>query len=77
METATPGATPDTPATPSESEETQIAALLQCRFGDGLAYLPPKLQFGLLDIAVRFGFVDAEGYLTRRGRTLMARHHFA
>ena len=81
MESALPGPakdTPDTPAElPSELEETEIAALLQCRFGDGMAYLPRQWQSRLLEIATRFGFVDTEGYLTRRGRKLMARHHFA
>ncbi len=77
MEPATPGPATDAPGNPSEIEEKQIAALLQCRFGDGLAYLPPEWQSRLLEIAVRSGFMDAEGYLTRRGLTLMARHHFA
>lgn len=81
METATPGSQPDSSEqaipTPTESEENQIAALLQCRFGDGMAYLPKRLPGSLLEIATRFGFVDAEGYLTRRGRALLARYHYA
>lgn len=77
MESALPGPAKDNPEVPTALEESEIAALLQCRFGDGMAYLPRQWQSRLLEIATRFGFVDTEGYLTRRGRKLMARHHFA
>jgi len=57
--------------------EGQIAALLEIRFGDGMVYLPKKLPIGLVELAVKCGFMDASGLLTRRGRALMARYHFA
>jgi hypothetical protein len=31
----------------------------------------------LLEMAVASGFVDHDGFLTRRGRLLLARHHYA
>ncbi|MBI1732324.1 MAG: hypothetical protein HYR49_06095 [Gammaproteobacteria bacterium] len=77
METAAPGPQPLPVEQPSETEEIQIAALLQCRFDDGMVYLPKNLPDSLLEIAVRSGFVDADGYLTRRGRALIARYHYA
>jgi len=74
MESATPGPAPDISGRSPDIDESQIAALLQSRFGDGLVYLSRHLPSTLLDMAVRSGFVDAEGYLTRRGRTLLARY---
>lgn len=77
MDTVSPGPKPKTSELPPEIDENQIAALLQCRFGDGMVYLSRHLPSTLLDVAIRCGFVDAEGYLTRRGRTLLARYHYA
>ena len=74
MESAFPGPTPDTSGLLPEIEESQIAALLQSRFGDGMVYLSRHLPVTLLEVAVRYGFVDAEGYLTRRGRMLLSRY---
>ena len=57
-----------------EFEERQIAELLECRFGYGMVYLPKTKPRQLLYLAVINGFIDAEGYLTRKGRILLARH---
>jgi hypothetical protein len=57
--------------------ESQIAALLECRFGDGMVYLPRHLPKVLFSTAMERGFIDREGYLTRKGRALLARYHFA
>ncbi|MBI4006586.1 MAG: hypothetical protein HY356_07940 [Gammaproteobacteria bacterium] len=61
-----------------DSQEHQIAALLQCRYGDGLVYLPKNhtghIYSHLYSMAQKLGFIDTEGYLTRKGRTLLARH---
>ena len=57
--------------------ESQIAAMLECRYGDGMVYLPRGAPGGILHAAMQHGFVDAEGYLTRKGRALLARYHFA
>ena len=57
-----------------ELEERQVAELLECRYGDGMVYLPKTKPRQLLSIATSSGFIDAEGYLTRKGRMLLARH---
>jgi hypothetical protein len=57
-----------------EFEERQIAELLECRFGDGMVYLPKTKPRQLLYLAVINGFIDTEGYLTRKGRLLLARY---
>lgn len=62
-------ATPDIP-------ESQIAALLQYRYGDGLVYLPRHRSSALYDQARLQGYIDAEGYLTRKGRALIARYQY-
>ena len=74
MESVLSGPTPEPSGLPPGIEESQIAALLQCRFGDGMVYLSSHLPGTLLEVAIRCGFVDAEGYLTRRGRTLLSRY---
>lgn len=74
MESASPGQSPESSGLHPEIEESQIAALLQSRFGDGQVYLSRHLPVTLLEVAVRYGFVDADGYLTRRGRMLMSRY---
>ena len=57
--------------------ESQIAAMLESRYGDGMVYLPRGTPRGVLHAAMELGFVDTEGYLTRKGRALLARYHFA
>lgn len=56
--------------------EARIAQVLEHRYGDGLVYLPREWPEQLLSLAKQFGFVDDEGYLTRKGRTLLARYQF-
>ena len=55
--------------------EDQIAAVLDHQFGRGLARLPRKRTGQLMTLARQHGFIDAEGYLTRKGRALLARYH--
>lgn len=57
-----------------ELGERQVAELLECRYGDGMVYLPKTKPRQLLSIAKSSGFIDAEGYLTRKGRVLLARY---
>lgn len=54
--------------------ENEIAQLLECHYGDGMVYLPRIKPRYLLSLAVKQGFIDTEGYLTRKGRILLARH---
>ncbi|MGE0384518.1 MAG: hypothetical protein AB7Q97_07275 [Gammaproteobacteria bacterium] len=46
--------------------------MLGFRFGDGAVYLPQPEYRSTLDLAIREGFVSEEGYVTRRGRALLA-----
>jgi hypothetical protein len=77
METDPSGQAPESARHPTEFEETQIAAALRCQFADGTDCLPRHVISRLLEMAVASGFVDHDGFLTRRGRLLLARHHYA
>jgi hypothetical protein len=59
-----------------DEPESQISMLLQHHYGDGLAYLSRHKPKALFSKAKQDGFIDAEGYLTRKGRALMARYKF-
>ncbi len=61
--------------TQPEISESQIAAILQLRYGDGRVYLPRRQLGELMARAKKLGFIDAEDYLTRKGRALLARYH--
>ncbi len=64
-------------ATPEQQEpESQIAMILQYRYGDGLVYLPKHKPSSLYSEAHTRGFIDAEGYVTRKGRALIARYKY-
>jgi len=53
--------------------ESAIAKLLDHRYGDGIVYEPRHPKRGLLQAAIAGGFVSEEGYVTRKGRALLAR----
>ena len=57
--------------------ESDIAGVLEHRYGDGLVYLPKYQPERLFKMAKTEGFVDPEGYLTRKGRCLLAKYQFA
>lgn len=57
--------------------ESDIAKVLQFRYGDGLVYLPSNQPDSLLRMARSKGFIDHEGYLTRKGRYLLAKYQFS
>ncbi len=57
------------------SHEASIAAELAHRFGATPALRSRKNPASLLQEARENGFLDAEGYLTRKGRALLARYH--
>jgi len=50
--------------------------LLQYRYGDGLVYLPRQRSTDLYNLAREQGYIDPGGYLTRKGRALIARYHY-
>lgn len=57
--------------------ESDIAKVLEFRYGDGLVYLPSHQPESLFKMAKNKGFIDQEGYLTRKGRYLLAKYQFA
>ena len=59
-----------------EDMESDIAKALEYRYGDGLVYLPKHQPESLYKMAASKGFVDQEGYLTRKGRSLLAKYQF-
>ena len=59
-----------------ENLEGEIATVLESRFGDGLVYLPKDRPSYFFLLAKKEGFIDADGYLTRKGRALLARYSF-
>ena len=64
----------------SESDqnlESDIAKVLECRYGDGLVYLSKQQPDSLFKMAKTKGFIDPEGYLTRKGRILLAKYQFS
>ena len=63
-------------AAASDFTERQIAGILQFRFGDGLVYLPKNRSNYLYSFAKKLGFINIEGYLTRKGRILLARYYY-
>jgi hypothetical protein len=59
---------------PTEDVDQAILMLLAHRYGDGLVYLCSDREQQLFYEAVRLGLVSAEGYVTPRGLSLLARH---
>ncbi len=64
MNAATWGEVPD---------ELELARILRHRFGDGTVYLPRAGARHLLRLCVQLGLVSDEGFITRKGRELLAR----
>lgn len=56
--------------------EGEIATVLESRFGDGLVYLPKDKPSYFFLLAKKEGFINADGYLTRKGRALLARYSY-
>lgn len=55
--------------------EQAIARLLACRYGDGGIYLPRRAQqTDTFEDAIADGFVSNDGFITRKGRRLLAQY---
>lgn len=52
--------------------ESDIVRVLSNRFGDGVVYLSKNMPRKVYNLAVKRGFISAEGYVTRKGRALLA-----
>ena len=62
---------------PQRDRERAIADLLAHRYGDGGIYLPRQArQPGALRDAIDGGFVSVDGFVTRKGRQLLAQFDF-
>ena len=51
-----------------------IARLLAHRFGDGLVYFRDEGERKLFGLAVEWGLISREGYLTPEGHSFLATH---
>ena len=60
----------------TDKTEHQIAELLDDRYGNGLSCHPRLRSNYIFKKAVDLGYVDADGYLTRKGRSLITRYQF-
>ena len=53
--------------------EHDIARLLAYRYGDGGIYVPRQLAHtNSLEAAINGGFISSDGFITRKGRRLLA-----
>ena len=56
----------------ANQELSPTERLLAHRYGDGLIYLPKSMNLGVLGDAVVRGFVNEDGFMTRKGRNFLA-----
>ena len=67
--------TPDEPGSDARPETSSgIARLLAHRFGDGLVYFRDEGERKLFGLAVEWGLISREGYLTPEGHSFLATH---
>lgn len=55
-----------------ESEESQLLAILEHRYGDGQVYLPSHVASACMKTIRERGLVNEEGFLTSKGRRFLA-----
>jgi hypothetical protein len=63
----------DEPVISPEQVDPEITQLLTHRYADGLVYLGETKEQGAFLKAMSLGLINAEGYLTLAGRSLMVR----
>ena len=67
--------TPDEPEVGDRPDTSSgIARLLAHRFGDGLVYFRDEGERKLFGLAVEWGLISREGYLTPEGQSFLATH---
>lgn len=64
------------PSSQPQPPEPQLAELLSHHYGDGFVYLVSAGLEALYKLAIKEGYVTDDGYLTRKGRALLASHHY-
>ncbi|MEM7543630.1 MAG: hypothetical protein AAF384_18880 [Pseudomonadota bacterium] len=57
----------------STGSQAAIAELIAHRYGDGLVYVPRTVRNGTFRDAINQGFISEDGFVTRKGRRLLAR----
>ncbi|MGQ0656889.1 MAG: hypothetical protein ACT4NU_02165 [Chromatiales bacterium] len=57
--------------------ESDIVKILSNRFGDGVVYLSKNMPRRVYNLAVKRGFISQDGYITRKGRVLLAQSNAA
>lgn len=63
-------------STEQPTYDAQIAAILQYRYGDGLVCFPKSQSKDLYVLARKIGYIDGYGYLTHKGRVLLAKYQY-
>ena len=53
--------------------DLELARVLQHRYGDGTVYLPRTGTRPVLRLCIQLGLISDEGFITRKGRELVAR----
>ncbi len=65
------------PFSQAQPREPQLAELLSHHYGDGFVYLVSAGLETWYKLAVEKGYVSDDGYLTRKGRALLASYQYA
>ncbi len=55
--------------------DAQLISILDYHYGDGLVYLPENTPWSLYTFARKLGYISEEGYVTKKGRELLAQYH--
>jgi len=66
--------TANTPVVINHRLEEDIADVLEFLYGEKSFSIPRRHPDELFSLATRLGYIDPEGNLTRKGRTLLTRH---
>jgi hypothetical protein len=59
-----------------DATELKIALILRYRHSDNMVNTPEYKPNSLISEAIDRGFIDVEGFLTRKGRALIARYGY-
>ena len=62
----------------SDPSEEELLEVLEHHFGDGIVYVPKESGTAArrnFVRAIELGYISEDGYLTRKGRALVARHN--
>ena len=57
-----------------EPSDAELMEILDHRYGDGIVYLPKNRPWSLFCTAQKLGFISDDGFVTGKGRSLLAQH---